>query len=321
MSIGRQDYTERKEARADRLEERAAKAAQAATDAFRRSSAITDVIPFGQPILVDHYSAKGHRRDLERSRQLMDKSVEQSQKADHLQARADAARSNTAISGDDPEAVQKIKAKLEALTKAQEDAKALNAYYRKHKTVKGFPGITDEEAARADAELVEQDASPYSSGKHSPIPAWVFSNRNGEINRLKKRLAQLEAVDKMDHVEIQFPGGTLLTNEEINRVQILFDDKPDEETRRNLKSYGFRWSPREGAWQAQRTPHTLRRAKQLLNIQDEQPQQMAGKLETQDAPAFPPQEATDDPQAGQVSHEIPAPHFPDENEYTQATLA
>ena len=142
MSIGRQDYTERKEARADRLEERAQKATQAASDAFQRSAAIVEGIPFGQPILVDHHSAKGHRRDLERSRKLMDKSVEASQKAARLQSRADAARENTAISGDDPEAVQKLQAKLENLQKAQEVMKAANAYYRKHQTLDGCPDLT-----------------------------------------------------------------------------------------------------------------------------------------------------------------------------------
>ena len=40
-------------------------------------------------------------------------------------------------------------------------------------------------------------------------------------------------------------------NTDINRLQLKFDGKPDEATRSILKSYGFRWSPREGAWQRQ----------------------------------------------------------------------
>ena len=56
-------------------------------------------------------------------------------------------------------------------------------------------------------------------------------------------------------------------NEEINRVQIIFDAKPDEAVRRELKSWGFRWSPREGAWQAQRTPHYLHRAKRICHVE------------------------------------------------------
>lgn len=68
---------------------------------------------------------------------------------------ADATRGNTAISSDDPEAVEKLEAKLKALQDAQERDKALNAYYRKHKTVKGFPGISDAQAAKVDARLAE----------------------------------------------------------------------------------------------------------------------------------------------------------------------
>ena len=45
------------------------------------------------------------------------------------------------ISADDPEAVQKLKAKLEALERDQESMKAVNAYYRKHKTLEGCPGL------------------------------------------------------------------------------------------------------------------------------------------------------------------------------------
>lgn len=168
--------------------------------------------------------------------------------------------------------------------------KAANAYYRKHKTLDGCPDLTPA--------MIQEITDDWERGfyKGVPFPSYSLSNNNAEISRTKKRIAELEAVDKMDHVEISFPGGVLLTNEDINRVQILFDDKPDEETRSKLKSYGFRWSPREGAWQTQRTPHALRRAKWLLNITE-------GQTKTDEPP------------------QIPQPTFPDENEYTQATLA
>ena len=42
-------------------------------------------------------------------------------------------------------------------------------------------------------------------------------------------------------------------NTEANRLQIFFEDKPDEATREALKSNGFRWSPKAGAWQRQLT--------------------------------------------------------------------
>lgn len=265
MSIGREDYQERKENRIERMEARAASAAQASADAFSRSSAVTGAIPSGQPILADHYSAAGHRRVLDRADGLMRRSVEAGQKAGYYADRAAAAASNTAISSDDPDAVDKLEEKLKRLQAAQERDKALNAYYRKHKTVKGFSGISDEEAARADAEL-----AGMREAIRRPVPSWQLSNRNAEINRLKKRIEALHMVDQMAHVEIDFDGGQIVTNEEVNRVQIIFDEKPGEELRSKLKHNGFRWAPSEGAWQAQRTPAYLRLAKSILGVPDDE---------------------------------------------------
>ena len=38
-------------------------------------------------------------------------------------------------------------------------------------------------------------------------------------------------------------------NQEENRIQILFDGKPDAGIRSELKHAGFRWAPSQGAWQ------------------------------------------------------------------------
>ena len=261
MSIGREDYNDRREERAERLEERASKARAESHAAFQVAHEIGSRIPMGQPILVGHHSEKHHRRDLDKIDRNMRKSVDADKKAAYYDRRAEPARSNSAISSDDPDAVEKLEAKLAAYQAAQERDKARNAWYRKHKTMKGFPGVTDEEAARIDAELAEMREEI-----RRPVPAWQLSNRNGEISRLKKRLESLRSVDEMEHVEIEFDGGTIITNEDVNRVQILFDTKPDEDTRAKLKSNGFRWSPKEGAWQTLRTPHNLRRACYVLGI-------------------------------------------------------
>lgn len=262
MSIGRKDYEDRKEARIDHLESRAAKAQTESTAAYRAARSIMEHIPFGQPILVGHHSEKHHRRDLDQIDRNMRKSVEADEKARYYAGRASAAASNAAISSDDPEAAAKLREKLAALQSAQEQDKALNAYYRKHKTMRGFRGIQDEEAALLDAQL-----AGMREAIRRPVPSWQLSNRNAEINRIKKRLEALSAIDEMGHAEIEFDGGVIVTNEEINRVQILFDSKPDEAVRRELKSWGFRWSPREGAWQAQRTPCYLQRAKRICHVE------------------------------------------------------
>ena len=260
MSIGREDYAERKEARIDRLESRAAKAQAESTAAFKAADAIMQHIPPGQPILVGHHSEKRHRRDLDKIDRNMRKSVEADKKASYYASRAEAAANNTTISSDDPDAVKKLQAKLEGLQADQAMMKAVNAYYRKHKTLDGCPELTPE--ARQEIE------KSWSMGWYVgiPFPPYALSNNNAEINRIKKRMEALRAVDEMEHVEIAFDGGMIVTNEEINRVQIIFDAKPDETIRRELKGWGFRWSPREGAWQAQRTPRYLHRAKRICHV-------------------------------------------------------
>jgi len=190
----------------------------------------------------------------------MRKSVEADKKASYYAACAEAAASNTAISSDDPEAIEKLKAKLEGLQAGQTMMKAINAYYRKHKTLDNCPELTPE--------LRQGIEHSWSKGWYVgiPFPPYAFSNNNAEINRIKKRLEALRKVDEMEHTEIKFDSGVIVTNEDINRVQIIFDSKPDEDVRRELKSWGFRWSPREGAWQAQCNPVYLQRAKRICHV-------------------------------------------------------
>ena len=57
------------------------------------------------------------------------------------------------ISADDPEAVQKLKSKLAGLEQEQERMKAVNAYYRKHKTLDGCPQLTPDEVERRKAAM------------------------------------------------------------------------------------------------------------------------------------------------------------------------
>ncbi len=265
MSIGREDYQERKEARIDRMEERAARAQAESDAAYHAAHEIMRLIPPGQPILVGHHSERRHRRDLDKIDRNMRKSIEAGEKSAYYASRAASAASNHAISSDDPDAVEKLEAKLSDLQILQATMKAVNAYYRKHKTLDDCPDLTPE--TRRSIE------TSWARGWYVgiPFPPYELSNNNAEIKRTKDRLALLRQVDQMEHIELDFDGGQIVTNEDINRVQILFDEKPDEATRSKLKSNGFRWSRTEGAWQTQRTPQSLRRACYLLGIGPPEP--------------------------------------------------
>lgn len=150
------------------------------------------------------------------------------------------------ISADDPQAVQKLEAKLEKLQAAQDTMKAVNAYYRKHKTLDGCPNLSAESIEKMKAEMSSQwhiDDKPY--------PSWALSNNNAEIRRVKGRIAELSKKQETAYAGWEFDGGKVEANREDNRLQIFFEEKPDEKTRETLKENGFRWSPKAGAWQRQ----------------------------------------------------------------------
>lgn len=86
-----------------------------------------------------------------------------------------------------------------------------------------------------------------------PFATWALSNNSAEIRRVKDRIKSLSQQKEIGFVGWEFDGGKVEANTEANRLQIFFEDKPDEATREALKSNGFRWSPKAGAWQRQLT--------------------------------------------------------------------
>ena len=239
-------YEEKKQRRIDYYNEKAEKFEQQSSQLAHESSKMVEAIPMGQPLLVDHHSYKSDKNYRDRAWGKMEKSVEAGQKADYYRSKAEAAEKNTAISSDDPEAVDKLKEKLQQRQDLQSHMKKVNAYYRKNGTMKGFEGISDEKAAEID-ESVKNDYSWITA----PYAPYELSNNNAEINRLKKRIESLERREETGFVGWQFEGGEAVANQEENRLQLLFDEKPGEEQRSKLKSWGFRWSPSNKAWQRQ----------------------------------------------------------------------
>jgi len=152
------------------------------------------------------------------------------------------------ISADDPQAVQKLEKKLKSLEKSQETMKAVNAYYRKHKTLDGCPHLSPEQLEKLKADM----ASSWHLGD-KPFATWALSNNSAEIRRVKDRIKSLSQQKEIGFVGWEFDGGKVEANTEANRLQIFFEEKPDEAARAELKGNGFRWSPKEGAWQRQLT--------------------------------------------------------------------
>lgn len=165
------------------------------------------------------------------------------------------------ISSDDPEAVKKLNAKLEKLQNLQETMKAVNAYYRKNKTLDGCPDLSAESIDKLKAEMASQ--WHY---KDTPFLSWELSNNNAEIRRVKERIDELLARNNTAYVGWEFDGGRVDANQDINRLQIIFDKKPDENIRESLKKNRFRWSPKNMAWQRQLNDNAIYAADRLQFI-------------------------------------------------------
>lgn len=185
-------YRERRLNRADRLETWADKRRTKAAAAFNAAHTIVSGIPLGQPILIGHHSEKRHRRDLDRMAANMDAGVQHERTADSMESRAANIRSavDDAIYMDDPDAIERLTAKIAALEADRERHKAENAAFRKgDEAYAAFHGISVERAIHLRAEIMKG----YSWCRQ-PHPTYSLQNLGATINKEKKRLAQLQRV-------------------------------------------------------------------------------------------------------------------------------
>lgn len=182
-------YRERREARAERLREWAAKRDAKAGAAFDQAKTMGDAIPFGQPILVGHHSQRRDERYRNRIVATMDRAVEHAAKAADMGSRAAGIEAQLAASiyDDDPDAIERLTERIAHLEAERERIKAFNASCRK-----GAPDwalLTDRE--RKSLESVARVA-PYSLGKGGGFPGYHLTNLGGNITRQRQRLARLE---------------------------------------------------------------------------------------------------------------------------------
>ena len=230
---------EDKEIAYTRLADKAHKESQSRYDTSRE---LASCIPMGQPMMPDHHSYKSDCSFRNKIRTNFVKGMELEDKAKHYENKLEAIQSNKAISSDDPEALNKLKAKLEGLETQRTNIKEHNKKARKE--------------------------------KKDVYPGYVLSNLGGNIKNVKDRITRLErqalAIKEVEETGefkgCKFDGGEVVENLVFNRLQILFDEKPNEEMRTKLKLRGFRWSPKAGAWQRLLNGNARYAARSVLGI-------------------------------------------------------
>ncbi|NJL02998.1 MAG: DUF3560 domain-containing protein [Spirulinaceae cyanobacterium SM2_1_0] len=211
-----------------------------------------DWIPPGQPILVGHHSERRHRAALERHDKTMRRALDAEQRAKHYAQKANSM--DTGISADDPEAVEKLEAKLQKLEKEQALHKLINKAIRLNRK---NPDKARNLLRQGIEQLephgeVERKVNFYLSQEEG-IPDFTLRNNNANIRRIKQRIEELKARTTQEFQSTTINGVEIVEDVEANRLRLIFPHKPEESIRKKLKSHGFRWSPTANAWQRQLT--------------------------------------------------------------------
>jgi len=243
-------FNGRRERRVKRYRGLSQKHQKESNAACEQSTRMASAIPFGQPILTDHYSAKRDRKYRERIRNKMDRSIRHAKTSKYYESKAEAAENNHAISSDDPEVIAKLKAEIASRKSNQERMKEANKIVRDKKLSEDQKILALNNLGHDGHDLMNPRYT-YGQGYQS----FQLQNNNAQIRRLEIRLRQEEKALKdavaLGDTEQAYPDHNLVVKKarSINRLQLKFKGKPSFEVRQLLKKNGFRWSRGEVAWQ------------------------------------------------------------------------
>lgn len=158
------------------------------------------------------------------------------------------------IRASNPDAPDLLRAAIDVRKQSHAAMKAANAAIR---SVKGddveamVQAVVDATGWRGST--AREVVCPREAWMGRGFPSYALSLELAEISRLEKRLASIEQQRERGMVERDHNTAAgavrVVENPDAARIQLVFPGKPDEATRGLLKSNGFRWSPREGAWQ------------------------------------------------------------------------
>ena len=170
---------------------------------------------------------------------------------------------NKVIYSDDAMAIEKLEAKIDNLKELQSKMKAVNAYYKKNKTLKGCELLTEDEAIKM------MNNIQYHSWYPVPYAPFELTNNNQNIHRLEDRLESLKklkqrASEENENKYMQVDGLQVVEDATDMRIRLKFDEIPNEKVRKLIKHWGFKWSPKNSAWQRQLTRNGIYATNKVL---------------------------------------------------------
>ena len=158
--------------------------------------------------------------------------------------------------------VERLQEKLDELTRLQEMMKEANRIIRSKKLA---------EVEKVD-ELValgfkEEQAIQLMDGKGwwgAGFAPFQLSNNSARIRDTERKLKQHQNMAEKEDSETVYEWGTLRRDYSEERYRLVFDGKPSKPVIDLLKGHGFKWSPKNEAWQRQITPNATYTLERLV---------------------------------------------------------
>ena len=207
------------------------------------------------------FPVERNRRALEAERKALkaiEAHLEAAKRAVERRAFPHGAPGDPVCSGD-PEAIAKLRARLEELERLREKMLLANKLYRKGDD----EGLVALGFSREQVHEWRTSTDYFKAGP--PFKDFELRSVRDKIKRTQARLAALERAKAQGPTEVApAPGVRVVENPERMRIQIVFDEKPPAEVRKLLKREGFRWAPSQGAWQRHLNENGRRAARRVL---------------------------------------------------------
>lgn len=144
--------------------------------------------------------------------------------------------------------------KIEKLKKLQEMMKDVNKLIRQGK--------------QSEAEEKYKIKLEKNCFGHICFEAYELRNNLANIKRLEDQVKQIDRAREIKADSgFEFDGGSVEFDAEEIRYNIIFDSIPEQELRSKLKTYGFKWSPKRGAWTRGAKTINIKTIKSILNVQ------------------------------------------------------
>ncbi|MDP9135243.1 MAG: DUF3560 domain-containing protein [Actinomycetota bacterium] len=189
---------ERLEAKLAKRAEWAASRQHKAAGEFQKADRATDGIPLGQPILVDHYSARRHRSAIAKQDGAMRRGIEHADKAKEHASKA--AGLSTQLEGsifsDDVDAAEQLRQRIAEREGQLARRRAINAAWRKAKTPEqkaAWSGAMCPPLTKEEKEDILSTARAWAGAYGgAPYPPYSLTNIGANIRRDRKRLSEVE---------------------------------------------------------------------------------------------------------------------------------